>query len=248
MYRGMERKEPMVTINVIQRTFHIGSNASRGTAFAIDRNNRQCLVTARHVVAGISSKDEIKIYHEQQWKSIAVRVVGICDDEVDVAVLSSEIQLAPSWPLEATAEGLTYGQQVYFLGFPFGFVGGLERLNRDFPAPFVKGGIYSATDETCSVIYIDGHNNPGFSGGPVVFVPSGRPSNEFRVAGVVASYPTQLQPIVDKSGAIITGKNDEPAAYTAENSGLVVAYEIQNATNLIDAFPIGFELPIGEES
>ena len=52
----------MVTSNVIQRTFHIRYGSTTGTAFAIDRNKRQYLITARHVVKGITSGSSIEIF------------------------------------------------------------------------------------------------------------------------------------------------------------------------------------------
>ena len=91
--------------------------------------------------------------------------------DVDVAVLSCPTQLAPMHPLAASADGLAYGQPVYFLGFPFGWDGGAENINRDFPMPFVKGGDCQRHHRQVTLrrFYIDAHGNKGFSGGPVVF-------------------------------------------------------------------------------
>lgn len=241
----------MITTNVFHRTFHIRSGKSSGTAFAIDRNGKQYLVTARHVIEGIALIDRIDIYHEQQWKTVAVDVVGVGTDGIDVAVLACPIQLALPWPLEASSGELIYGQPVYFLGFPFGWRWeiGPEKLNRDFPMPFVKSGIFSAADEAFSVIYIDGHGNRGFSGGPVVFLPNGRSSGDFRVAGIISHYPTPiLEPIVNEQGCTIVDQDNNPVAYFQENPGFVVATAITHATDLIDANPIGFELPNDYES
>ena len=94
-----------------------------------------------------------------------------------------------------------------------------------------------------SRIYIDGHNNRGFSGGPVVFVPNGQPQSNLQIAGVVASYPASREPVVNKRGEPITGDDNEPFAYVLENPGFVVAFDIRHATNLIDLNPVGFELP-----
>ena len=235
----------MITTNAIQRTFHIKRGDATGTAFAIDRASRQYLVTARHVVDGIASGGAIAIFHENQWKNVTVDVVGIGKGDVDVAVLSCPIQLAPTYPLEASAAGLAYGQNVYFLGFPFGWGGGAENMNRDFPMPFVKTGIISALifgDPTR--FFIDGHGNRGFRGGPVVFAPNGQPQTELRVAGIVANYPTPLrEPVVDRRGNPILDDHGEPAAFFGENPGLVVAMAISHATDLIDANPVGFQLP-----
>ena len=235
----------MITTNAIQRTFHIKRGDASGTAFAIDRASRQYLVTARHVVDGITSGETTAVFHENQWKNVTVDVVGIGKGDVDVTVLSCPTQLAPTHPLEASFAGLTYGQTVYFLGFPFGWDGGAENMNRDFPIPFVKTGIISALIfGNPTHFFIDGHGNKGFSGGPVVFVPNGQPQTELRVAGIVANYPTPLrEPIVDKRGNPIVDDHNEPAAFFSENPGFVVAMAISHATDLTDANPVGFQLP-----
>lgn len=241
----------MITTNVFRRIFHVRSGKASGTAFAIDRNGKQYMVTARHVIEDIASIDRIDIYHEKRWKTVSVDIVGVSADGVDVAVLACSIQLAPPWPLEASSRELIYGQPVYFLGFPFGWRWeiGPKKLNRDFPMPFVKSGIFSASDEALSIIYIDGHGNRGFSGGPVVFRPNGRLSGDFRVAGIVSHYPVPiLEPIVNEQGCTIVNQDNNPVAFFQENPGIVVASGIKHATALIDANPIGFELPNDCES
>ena len=91
-------------------------------------------------------------------------------------------------------------------------------------------------------IYIDAHGNKGFSGGPVVFTPSGGADNELRVAGVVSQAPTPLlRPVVDMLGNAVLNDGD-PVAYFAQNQGFVVAFSIRHATDMIDANPIGFDL------
>ena len=235
----------MITSNVIQHTFHIKRDKSTGTAFTIDRGSKQYLITARHVVEGIESGSAIEIFHENQWKEVVVNVVGIGVGEMDVAVLSCSIQLSPSHDLEADMGGLTYGQQVYFLGFPFRWDSGHEELNRGLPIPFVKSGILSAMPPPDPVVkfYLDAHVNEGFSGGPVVFVPNGRltgSNTAFKVAGVVVNYPTpRIRPIVDLQGAPIGNRDD---IGILENPGFVVVIGIRHATELIDLNPIGFSL------
>ena len=239
----------MITSNVIHRTFHIRYGSGTGSMFSIDRDGRQYLITAKHVVEGIVSGGSISVFHDKQWKNTTVEVVGMGAGGADVAVLTCPVRLAsPNLLLEASADKLGYGQPVYFLGFPFGWGGGGEYINRDFPMPFVKSGIVSAfIPGDVSRIFVDGHNNKGFSGGPVVFVPNGQPQNEFRVAGVVASYPTPImEPVVDNTGNPILDSHNRPIAYFQENQGFVVAFDICHATELIDANPIGFALPVGK--
>ena len=78
-----------------------------------------------------------------------------------------------------------YGQDVYFLGFPYGLHGDMSALSNDLPFPFVKKGIISLFhNDGVNRIYLDGHNNPGFSGGPVVFMPAGL--SDFMLSAQVA--------------------------------------------------------------
>ena len=238
----------MITSNVIHRTFNLRYKDGTGTAFAIDRDKRQYLITARHVVMGIESGRAIELFHNRQWKEILVTVVGVGTGETDIAVLSCPRRLAPEHPLEPSTKGMVYGQEIYFLGFPFGWNSGREEINRDFPIPFVKSGVVSAFPPgDPSLIYIDAHGNQGFSGGPVVFPVKGGPANELRLAGVVANAPTpSRRPIVDKHGLPLL-TDEGHVAYFAENQGFVVAVDIRHAIELIDGNPIGFDLS-GEES
>lgn len=239
----------MITSNIIHRTFHIRWNNSTGTGFTIDRGSKQYLVTARHVVHGIESGHVIKIFHDKEWKDLVVNVVGIGKGDVDVAVLACSVRLSPSLPLVASAEDIFYGQQVSFLGYPFGWDGGGEQINRGVPLPFVKAGIVSAIEsDDVTKIFLDAHVNKGFSGGPVVFVPYGQSRTDLRVAGVVASYPTPLLPIVDRNGNPLTNPAGDPIGYVQENPGIVVAIAIKHALELIDANPIGFQLSADKNS
>ena len=230
----------MITSNVIQRTLHIKRDNSEGTAFTLDHGGKQYLVTARHVVEGIASGERIFVVHEGQRKPVKIRVVGVGEGDVDVAVLACQQQLTPMHPLEPSEpKDFVYGQQVYFLGFPFGWNSGGEDINHGWPLPFVKAGIISAMSFSTPVdrIYIDAHVNKGFSGGPLVFSPLGR-QNVLHVAGVVVGYPKLFQPVVDDHG--------NPVARVKENPGIVVAIGIQHVVALIESNPIGFALPASE--
>lgn len=235
----------MINLNVITRVFQIKWGDSLGTAFAIDHFNKQYLITARHVVEGIAQTDEVEIFHEREWKVIEVRLVGSGRDSIDVTVLSCYVGLTPPLTLVASAEGVAHGQPLCFLGFPFGWTWDTKVItDHKFPTPFVKAGILSALSNDLSHLIIDGHGNQGFSGGPVVFRPHGHLNNEVRVAGVVSQLPiTPLTPVVNEQGLIIANDDKVPLGYIRENPGFVVAVNIHHAIELINANPIGFELP-----
>ena len=160
-----------VTANSLRRTLLI-ANTDRtgiGTAFTVDRDGRQYIVTAHHVVRGIADGETIAVRRNRMWGEYHVRVVGL-DEAADVAVLAHDEPLTPpELSLDLLTEGYFVSQPVRFLGFPFGWDSGQERLNNGFPIPFVKGGIISAfIDES---IFVDAHGNKGFSGGPLIVAP-----------------------------------------------------------------------------
>jgi hypothetical protein len=109
----------MITTNVYRRTFFIRFGDSTGTAFTIDLEKKQYLVTARHVCGKVRDGDNIGIFHSGHFNESPVRVVGLgAEDRIDtdVAVLAFQKQISPSFSMPATSGGLIWGQDVYFLG------------------------------------------------------------------------------------------------------------------------------------
>ena len=227
---------PIITSNVIHRTFLIRWNDSIGTGFALDLGSRQYLVTARHVVADISSGNTIDIFYNGGWKKLPVNVVGIGKDDVDVAVLACSVQLSPWYPLP-TSEEIRLGEPVCFVGYPFGWHGGGEEINRKIPMPLVKAGVVSAMtfDGNPSLMILDAQGNPGFSGAPVLFVPPGEDEVKLHVAGVVSSGRRLSQPVTSPENTLI--------GHVREDLGFVFVITIGCALDLIDENPIGFQLP-----
>jgi hypothetical protein len=70
-----------VSSDVYQRTFILRTTVGTGTAFAIDIDNRQYLVTARRMVAGLGDHNQVSVFREKQWKSLEVRIFR-CKDLV----------------------------------------------------------------------------------------------------------------------------------------------------------------------
>lgn len=66
----------MITANVYHRTFRIKYGARCGTCFTIDVEGRQYLVTARHIVEGISDSDTVEVFYQNSWQAMAVKLVG----------------------------------------------------------------------------------------------------------------------------------------------------------------------------
>ena len=223
----------MITSNVFHRTFRIRYGDGCGSCFTIDEDSRQYLVTARHVVAGIQQSDRVEIFYQNQWHSFDCKLVGEASGNIDITVLSLPIQLSPTYIMPATTKDIVFGQEVFFLSFPYNLFADIGATNRDFPLPFVKRATLSSivNDSSEEVLYLDGHNNPGFSGGPVVFKPPG--TQDFRVAGVVAGYRYENEPIY-------AGNTPTQLAYRY-NTGIIVSYSIRYSVELIKANPIGIQ-------
>ena len=223
----------MITSNVLGRTFHLRHKTAVATGVAIDVDDRSYLVTARHFVSTISSEAVIEFFHQEEWKALPIKLVGHAPGEVDISVLAPPLVLcAPSVPLPADTGGLIYGQDVYFLGFPYGSFGDVSDLNRGLPLPFVRKAIVSCMERDptgVSRLYLDGHNNRGFSGGPVVFLQAG--SRTFKLAGIVSGYRYSEEPIFE-------GESEVPLK-VRENTGIVLAFGSQHAVDLARANPIG---------
>lgn len=226
----------MITTNILFRVFHIQNGGKTGTCFTIDVDNKQYLVTAKHVIEGLSVSDRIQVFHEKQWKYLDVVILGKCDGEADVAVLRPSLQLSPPFPLEPTSVGIELGQDIYFLGFPYGHMSDLTEMNRGFPMPLIKKGVLSGITKKDGneLLFLDGHNNPGFSGGPVIFSkPLAR--SEYKVAGVIRGYVRRDEPIYDEDKKL--------TALTYQyNTGIIIADDIKNAVDIIHANPDGWQI------
>lgn len=224
----------MITANVFRRTFFIKYDQSTGTAFTIDHDGRQYLVTAAHVCPGISNGDTIAVKQHGQWFDWPVQVVGAGTPgklEEDVLVLALDTQVSPSFSLPATSADLVWGQDVYFLGFPYGLH--TENAPNDgYPLPLVKRALMSGhVGQHPGTFLLDGHNNPGFSGGPAVFRPFGSPHKEWCVFGIVSAFKSENIPI--------TFQGSQTGLSSPANTGIVVCPEIKQAVGYIEANPIG---------
>ena len=227
----------MLPMEVADRTFHIAYGDGEGTAFALDVRGQQYLVTARHVVKGLVGSDELEIWSDGAWKALPVQLTGHSD--VDISVLSPLQQLAyPEMILDCLGpETFFVGQDMLFAGFPLGLQG--VGYDSPFPTPLLKKAMVSALSGAGvkKPLFLDGHNNQGFSGAPVYYLEpkTGRPI----VVMVVASYTGEVTEALDAQ--------ERPTGHTiVQNSGIMAAFLIQNALELIDANPNG--LQVGHET
>jgi S1-C subfamily serine protease len=251
-----------LTTNVLLRVRMIrpAGSSSFGTGFTLEVDGSQYLVTAKHVVAGMKDSDTLEIRQGDQWTPLTVKVLRAND--ADIAVLIPPRQLTVSFPLEPSLTGIRLPQDVYFLGFPYGLPYDLPTkplgLIQGFALPFIKKGVVSAMTDHAKVIFLDGHNNPGFSDGPIVFRDLDQSEVVFKLAAVVSGFRPELLPILklreitpDKvSSADIAQQRivrkeghlyrlDDTDEVVNSNTGIVIRYNIGYALDLIHKNPIG---------
>ncbi|MBK8810664.1 MAG: trypsin-like peptidase domain-containing protein [Acidobacteria bacterium] len=222
----------MIKGNVIGRVFRIRVGERGGSSFAVEFDGRQYLITVAHLVDETEQFSCIDIWSDGKWKRFDAKLIG-CDSNADVAVFALGFQIAKSPPIELSVEGIVWSQDVYFLGFPFGDDWNVKVNDCLYPMPFVKKGILSAAflddENKPRRLVIDGYNNWGFSGGPVVFedVETGC----FKIAAIISGYRSSVHDVY---------RGQTATQLTVEvNSGLIEANCVSHAISLIKHNPIG---------
>ncbi len=232
------------TVNILQRVCMIETIHARGTMFSIDIEEREYWITARHLFTGakstpfgvISEKQvDVRILNPagsgQEWITRKFSVLQP-DADVDIVVLAAEKPLlgnAPPSPI-ASSDGLTFGGSCEFLGFPYG--GGWKARTGSGDEhwfPFVKRCSVSAHDRSSRLWILDGINNAGFSGGPVI----AGTNDKLRVVAVVSGYRLEPLAVSRRDGG--AGSPD----IVSVNAGFIYAYDIDHAIQLIRRHPIG---------
>jgi S1-C subfamily serine protease len=217
--------EAQVASNALRRVFEIRVGNVTGTTFTIEQNNKQYLVTARHVIDTLPHENaKVEIYSGGYWMPLTVKILLPANPEVDIAVLQIGDPVSVTFELVPDSNGVFFGQEVFFLGYPYE----LHTLLGAEHVPFIKRGIVSAEetiDPDGKLWYIDGFNNPGFSGGPVVF--QDLSDHKWKVMAVVQGYRPE-------AAKLRIGKTEVDTKILV-NSGILVAYDIKYAVDAIDA-------------
>ncbi len=217
----------MVPLSLLRSTFHIRCNNATGTAFTLDYNGWEYIVTARHVVEDIFAGHAVEISFGDEWLALPVSLIGYGERGIDVAVLSIDFKIGPPASFPASTEGMVIGQQVYFLGFPLGIQGGSPD-DHVFPYPLAKSGVLCGVDSwnNSSILYVDCHANRGFSGGPLFFF---KPDNhDAHIAGVMIQY---------RIDQVRLGSGDQAVDVQVGNAGIGIALDIRHVVDIINGNP-----------
>jgi len=218
------------------RTFKVEYAGGAASCFVINHQDRQWLVTAKHVAdtaakngaAALSLTGENGLDVELSGPLVPVSLVEAGPD-IAVFDLRGKKIVRDDMTLVPSADGVMLSQEVFFLGYPL--TGTLPLMGR---LPAVRRGIVSqrAYLDGIAAWIIDGHNLPGFSGGPLVFANAGGMGSTWHVLGVVSAY-WQHRIDVEIAGAPMP---NTLGLTVPTNAGLVVVYDIKHAIDAIDAY------------
>lgn len=262
------------TMNALERTFMIQTIHGRGTVFSIDVDNREYWITAKHLFTGIESGPQGEFTTKtvqanilsaisngdksglQNWETATFTTIDPGKD-IDILVLVPDHLLLSNFPrdfsLKVGSENLLLGGDCTFLGFPYGGGWRLQwsSTHKWMWMPYIKHCVVSGTvgDPNLMVHVLDGINNKGFSGGPVLY---GTGANQ-TVFAVISGYhtePLDVLPAAAIGGASasaipppppLPGQDATAAAgeVVEANSGFILAYDIDPAIKAIRANPIG---------
>jgi S1-C subfamily serine protease len=218
-----------VPTEIMARTQFIRWGAEAGTAFTLGYLGKLYIITAKHVVAGVPDTNAvIQVRVGDRWEDYqTTNTIYPSSPDVDIAIFATNEKQVEPYAIEpiSGSSGVTFGQQLWFIGYPYG-------IGSNIPGhafPFLKRGTMSAVDssnKSAIVYYIDGFNNPGFSGGPIVFWDFSL--HKYEILGVVQGYK-------EEAAKTIVNGHQVDTAYLV-NSGILVSYSIVHAMEAIKAF------------
>jgi S1-C subfamily serine protease len=215
--------------NMFLLTHFLKVNDEYGTSFVIDYKGHQYLVTAKHMVKGLTEEGgTIQVFRDYQWRDFTVDVIHCKSPDVDAVALKfkDSEKLTTVEPVEVTRETGTLGEPIFFFGYPHGLH---TIILNGLYGPVVKHGVASAgdsSDKDAMILYFDAFNNKGFSGGPIVKFDT--KTQRWRIFAVVSGY-------LPEHTRIKTLRGQDLESEDLVNSGIMAGYPISYLLDAIDA-------------
>ena len=178
---------------IFRRTLLIRHGDQQATAFKFDQGGRIYLITTRHFGKSLPpGKGSLQVWHNQTWNELrTLRTLFPSSKEVDLAILETEEQNAKPYSVVKSAEVLTTGQQVWFMGWISAIRG--PKMPADIPRTLpeipndVGIGTISAIDPTqpdLFEIHFRGWYTSRIAGGPIIYWSTTH--RDYELLGVIA--------------------------------------------------------------
>jgi hypothetical protein len=216
----------LITFGITSRVFRIAVDGKSGSSYTVEceKSESQFLVSAHHIFEGCLDVNSINIFQDNVWKKINVEIV-YASKGLDTIVFRLPFDISRRSNIIVSENNIPLASTCYFLGFPFGLFNDGSIHSNGFPLPFIKSAIISGmmAHGSGTVIYLDGHNNKGFSGGPVIAYPNGL-EKEPQIIGTVSGYINE--PTVDN--------NANEMELSHANAGIVKCFGLSDILDKVD--------------
>lgn len=224
-----------------QRTHMIKVGDEAFTCFILDVDKKQYICSARHALDKFDGSS-VEIRRDKGWERLPVKLIGSGNGPCDLCVLATSVLLVSGICPEVSQEAFM-AQEVYFLGYPFGMTYEYNSYGVS-PVPFARAALLSCTTKTTEGVgiwFLDGMNNRGFSGGPVLF----RKLNDHGLSvdfsklylgALISSYEPEKLMVKDIDTKWDTGFS------VNVNSGIVKAICAGHLRELINKNPAGYSI------
>jgi hypothetical protein len=219
----------------MSNTYNIYGDKLTGTCFMMTKNGEQYFVTAAHlfesfhrsgdeVTVQLVVKKKLQVYHGAIYyhsdRKVDVAVLKLSEKVSQNAAIPDELakykdtiqKIFQGNGFSTDSTIVSVGMETYFLGFPLGNLG-TEVFGIKYP--LLKMAIISGwvKHNGVDVLLLDGHNNLGFSGGPVIAYDEA--SKQMRIVGVISGYLPEPVDIKQKKSTMSVELN----------SGIIVCYD-----------------------
>jgi hypothetical protein len=218
---------------------HIRINEEKtASAFMFPFRDKSFLITARHVLSG-DPIHQFDIFQRREWVNVSKDIgKGIFPENKSVDI--GAVRVPEVIDVDKASEIVTYGKgttflgdDAYFIGYPYGisYSQVVETDRGDLPAtlPLLKKGCISGgledTGGNTIGFFIDGHNNPGFSGGPCIAKKHEKNDRRWNIFGVMSGYLPEWREL----------KNDGESQRIMENSGICICHNIGFIVSAIES-------------
>lgn len=218
-----------ISTDLLSVVKHLKYKSESGTSFIIIEDSENYLVTAKHLFKGVKNGEFVKfeIELDNQWKNAYGTVYYDTLSSADIVLIKTRNIKNVNSPISIKPMLTLLGDEGYFIGFPYGNKSSDPSQVLDgFPVPLVKKAVFSGgTIVNNSIIsFLDGHNNPGFSGGPVLFTDRAiGGDNQLHLIGVISAYINQDNEVNTDFGKF----------KYFENSGIIISYGVKHIHEII---------------
>jgi len=229
----------LITSNIIQRVLHLKVIDVVCSAFTIEVEQQQYLITAKHCFEHVNFPDRftVQIFKNSEWQNLNVKIYYHQTNNIDIAVMffGKGKYITPTPEIKYGMNDVYLSQDCYFLGFPYGRFSPDKGINNGYPIPLIKKACISAVDfrDEITNVYLDGSINGGFSGGPSVITHA---DGSIQIFGIACASIVDFEAVkhTDDIEMFVGVSSDKEYAIYEENPRIIQTYGFNHVIEIIN--------------